>query len=54
MTKEQFARERNFCAVAALAGAMLGLGLIDEADHSFLRRRALEEYRPAVSGLRRE
>jgi hypothetical protein len=52
MTSEQFARERDFCAAAALAGAMLGLGIIDEADHTLLRHHALEQYCPLVSGLR--
>jgi len=52
MTSEQFARERDFCTAAALAGAMLGLGMIDDADHFLLRRWALEQYQPIISGLR--
>ena len=52
MTKEQFNRERNFCAAAVLADTMLGRGIINETDHAILRRRTLEQYRPVVSGLR--
>ncbi|MCL2885126.1 MAG: hypothetical protein FWF49_06550 [Oscillospiraceae bacterium] len=52
MTGEQFARELDYCAAAALAGVMLGLGMIDEADHLRLRPWALEQYQPVISGLR--
>ena len=52
LTQEQFNNERDFCALIALAGAMLGQGVIDEQDFAAIQRRALEQYRPVVSCLR--
>ena len=54
LTKEQFDNERDFCAVIALASAMLGQGAIDEQDYFAIQRMALEQYQPVVSCLRAE
>jgi hypothetical protein len=53
MTKEQFDKERDFNAVTALAEVLLRRGIISKTDLRWIRQRALEEYMPAVSGLRR-
>jgi hypothetical protein len=52
LTQEQFNNERDFCAMIALASAMLGQGVIDEQDFAVLQRRLSEQYRPVVSRLR--
>jgi len=52
MTQEQFNNERDFCAMIALAEAMLGQGVIDEQDFAVLQRKLLERYQPVVSCLR--
>jgi hypothetical protein len=46
MTQEQFQNECGFCAVIAIASAMLAQGTIDEADFTALRRNLLERYQP--------
>jgi len=52
LTQEQFNNERDFCAVIAMASAMLGQGAIDEQDYFAIQRMALEQYHPVVSCLR--
>jgi len=52
MTEEQFNNERDYCAMIALAGAMLGQGVIDEQDFAVLQHKVLEQYQPVVTCLR--
>jgi len=54
MTQDQFNNERDYCALIALVGAMLGQGAIDERGFAILRRKLLEQYRPVTSCLQAE
>jgi len=54
MTKEQFSNERDYCAAIALAKTLLKQGVIDERDFHAIRRGALKQLRPVISGLRED
>jgi len=54
MTKEQFNRERDYCAAIALAKTLLKQGVIDEQDFRAIQRGALKQLRPTISGLRED
>ena len=51
MTKEQFARERDYGVTMAIARTMLSEGLISEKDYRKIDTIFKTKYRPVIGGL---
>jgi hypothetical protein len=54
MTKEQFARERDYGAAVSIAKALLRAGLITEWEYRKIDTNFSRKYRPVIGGLRLE
>jgi len=51
MTREQFARERDYGAAAAIAGEMAARGLISPEEHVDLNARLHQKMKPVVGRI---
>ncbi len=53
MNKDQFRREKEYGAAAAIAGALFRQSLITEKEYRKIKAVLTEKYRPVISSLKR-